>query len=1817
MKESDTAGETVRNNPIRTRENWENARVRATEDPGEFHGDIAKRELHWYVPEEDGWISWEDDAGTWRGFDRDGERIEPDRTESFEPWNTAFDDSNAPLYEWFSGGLTNACFNEVDRHVLSGHGGEAAFHFEGDRWDQSEGGGRGGPVTSETITRRELLVNVVTAAQVLRDLGLEKGDRIALNMPNLLEQIYYTEAAKRLGIVYTPVFGGFSDKTLSDRIAKLGADVLITADGGYRNAEVVSYKEQYADPALDDYLPVGRVHEIVDETLSELDVPADLGASIRDHISEAIAGEITVERADAMRGVGNALAAESQLDPERTSEIRTEIARALVNAGDRLERVVVVEHTGQDIQMHERDAWSADLMSRARESVLEAAREAGFDLDSVDDLYDLSDRDLVRACHAANAPEPVDAEYPLFVIFTSGSTGKPKGVVHVHGGYTAGIAHTMKISFDVVPGEDTVFVVGDPGWITGQSYLISASLSTRTTSVVAEGSPLYPDAGRFTSIIERYNVTVFKAGVTFLKTVMEDEENVSDMRAWSTDSLRVATFCAEPVNPTVQEFGMEEVCERYINSYWATEHGGIVWTHFFGNEDFELRPDAHTYPLPWVFGDVWRKEETESGLEFEAAGYGERGEIMITEPYPYLMRYVWGDLENWDPETWTDQWSGNDERFVDTYWVQKDGEWAYLQGDVAQKYEDGSFSLHGRSDEVINVSGHRMGTEELEAAILKDKQLNPDSPVANAVVVGASHHEKGLTPVAFVQTKPDEELTTDVERRLARHIRDEKGAIAVPEDFIEVDAFPETRSGKYMRRMLAAMLEGDDIGDTTTLKNPDVLEEIRPKAERWQRRQRLQREQDVLEQYRFFTVQYNAVRGTDAKLATVVVDNPPVNALTERALDELNTIAGHLDRREDVGAVMVTGEGSAFVAGADIEQFLEEVHETASARTLSKKAHEAFRKLETLSKPVVAAVNGVALGGGNELQLATHYTVADEHAEFGQPELRLNLIPGYGGTQRLSRVLTDERGREGLRDALTLITNGRSVDAHEALETGFVDEVTTGETARVRAAKLAREYVRTGDGPLADAHEERLSAVESWREPGTFDDSVLEEPSVARNRRQCENTSAGRAKAFDRAVASVRAGLKRGIDAGYETEADSFAEAVVDPEGGKTGIEKFLDGRPEPLPTRPRETPDPREADQLCDAGELLPVGAPFYPGVDEIPEYQFGWATETNHETGEPAHGDPKDAEVEGIYPVEEPGPNEVLLYVLASEVNFNDIWAITGIPVSQFENHDQDYHITGSGGVALVVEMGEAVRDEGRVGIGDLVTIYSGQSDLLSPRMGLDPMYAGFSIQGYEGPNGSHQQFMLAQGPQVHPIPVDATLEEAGSYVLALGTVYRALFTTLEIEPGTTMFVEGAATGTGWESARSATQNGVAVTGLCSTDERAERIESLGSDVGAINRKADRFADIWGPIPADPTKWDEWKEAGGEFVRAFREQHGGRGADYVVSHAGEQSFARSFQLLDEGGKLTFWGASTGYHLTFLGKDGQSTPSEMFDRVDLRADDGVLVYYGTDTGPDDIVDETGLLAIEAARDADARIVVVAYTEEQREFVESLGYGDAVVGSLSIEGLERRDDDFEWPETMPDLPHPQREPEAFKRTVQEYTDTAFKPLGKEIGQHLSDRNNPRGNPDVVFERAGHDALGVSTMLVRPHTGRVVYSEDVGDARYSFYAPQVWMRQRTIHMPTAEILGSHLSNAYEVEQMNAAIDSGSLELTEPELVDWDDLPTAHQQMWDNEHTAEAYVANHALPLEGLQTKEELYQAWGQHGTSVGTTDSRQSESEDGQ
>jgi len=1802
-------------NRITSREAWQAAREACLADPGRYHGEIASREIHWFEPAcgvKGGWITRGED-GRWHGFDAaTGVAIAPDLPADYEPWRKAFDDTEAPFYRWFGEALTNACFNEVDRHVLAGHGAEAALWFEGDRWDQSQDGGRGAPVVSYSVSRKRLLLEVARCALALRELDLKAGDRVAINMPNIPEQIFWTEACKRLGVIYTPVFGGFSDKTLSDRIHNAGARIVITADGGYRNAQIVAFKEAYTDPALDGYVPAETAVAAVAEALDSLTLDAARAAAILEGARQAVANEITLERSDVMRGVGRALEGLAGVSSVEASRIRTAIASALVATPSRVDTVIVVRHAAQAdlLWRPERDRWAHELTERAMQTLLAKARAAGFAVNDEAQLLALEDARFVAAIWASVPPEPLDAEFPLFFIYTSGSTGKPKGVVHVHGGYVSGVAHTLRVAFDARAG-DVMYVVADPGWITGQSYMISGALSTRVTTVIAEGAPVFPSAGRFASIIERLKVNIFKAGVTFLKTVMTDPQNVEDVRTYSRASLRVATFCAEPTSPVVQQFGMELVTPWYTNSYWATEHGGIVWTHLFGNGDFPLRADAHTYPLPWIMGDVWvadSEPDAKSAVLARAAESGEKGEIVIAAPFPYLCRTIW-DAEGMRVEgrRIARSWRGDFERYRKTYWTRWQDRLAYTQGDFAVKYADGGFSLHGRSDDVINVSGHRLGTEEIEGAILRDKQINPDSPVGNVIVVGAPHAQKGLTPLAFVKPAPGRKLSMEDRRRLIETVRQEKGQVAIPEDFVEVTQFPETRSGKYMRRMVRALVEGGEVGDTSTLRNPESIDELRRAIAEWQARQRVADEQQLFEDFRYFRIHYHALgasplrsrrtRKPAARIAVVTINNPPVNALNERALDELNIVIDHVARREDVKAVVFTGQGtSAFVAGADIRQLHEDVHSLEEALPLPNNAHLAFRKIEAMDKPAIAAINGVALGGGMEFAMACHVRIAEPLATFGQPEVRLNLLPGYGGTQRLPRLLEQAGHPSPLVRTLEIVLGGRTLEAAEVHADGLLHALANAdEDVLTLATRLAAEYVAAPAerNLVARAFLARRAANELWQSAGRADlEAALADVEVQRLLAQAE--AVGRASTATRILDAVRTGWQQGLSAGLAREAQLFAEAIVDLAGGKAGIKAFFDKQSAPLPTRRDLAPSAGEVNALQRRGELLPVGAPFFPGLTPLPRWQYGHAVVKDAHTGAPAHGLPKDAEREIILPVPSPGPNEALVYVLASEVNFNDIWAITGIPVSPFENHDLDYQVTGSGGVALIAAVGSEVKREGRLKVGDLVTVYSGQSDLLSPLAARDPMYAGFSIQGYETDTGSHQQFLLVQGPQLHPLPPDLSLEAAGSYVLNLGTVVRALFTTLQIESGKTLFVEGAATGTGFEALKSAARNGLAAVGLVSSAERAAFIGQHGA-AGSINRRDPRWAGAFSLVPESATEISAWERAGEPLLEEMRRQTGGRLADYVVSHAGQESFPRSFQMLAEHGTLTFYGATSGYWFSFVGKAGTASPEDMLRRARLRAGEAVLLYYGV--AGKELLDPVGLEAIEAVRKAGGRLVVATATDAQREFVQSLGYGDAVRGVVSIEEIRRKEGaDFDWPTALPAMPDAKRDTQRFKEAVRQFQDRTMKPFGSAIGRWLRSADNPRGYPDLIIERAGHDALAASTSLVKPFTGRVVYCEAMQGRRYTFYAPQVWMRQRRILMPTATIAGTHLCNAFEVARMNDMIAAGQLEVSPPTVVPWQDLPSAHQSMWDNTHAGANYVVNHALPRSGLRSRDELFQEW---------------------
>jgi acrylyl-CoA reductase (NADPH)/3-hydroxypropionyl-CoA dehydratase/3-hydroxypropionyl-CoA synthetase len=266
-----------------------------------------------------------------------------------------------------------------------------------------------------------------------------------------------------------------------------------------------------------------------------------------------------------------------------------------------------------------------------------------------------------------------------------------------------------------------------------------------------------------------------------------------------------------------------------------------------------------------------------------------------------------------------------------------------------------------------------------------------------------------------------------------------------------------------------------------------------------------------------------------------------------------------------------------------------------------------------------------------------------------------------------------------------------------------------------------------------------------------------------------------------------------------------------------------------------------------------------------------------------------------------------------------------------------------------------------------------------------------------------------------------------------------------------------------------------------------------------------------------------------------------------------------------------------------------------MLQRAGARAGEAVLLYYGPNSTA--LLDATGLEMIEAVRAIGARTVVACSTDAQREFVQSLGFEDAVAGVVSLEDIRRRQGaNFDWPSTMPRLADAKKDIETFRTGVRDFQDRTLKPFGAAVGALLRSPDNPRGAPDLIIERAGHDTLGVSTSLVKPFTGRVVYCEEMSGRRYAFYAPQVWTRQRRILMPNASILGTHLCNAFEVTRMNDMVAAGLLDVTEPTVVPWDQLPAAHQAMWDNKHTGATYVVNHALPSPGLRSRDALFEAW---------------------
>jgi enoyl-CoA hydratase/carnithine racemase/NADPH:quinone reductase-like Zn-dependent oxidoreductase len=592
-----------------------------------------------------------------------------------------------------------------------------------------------------------------------------------------------------------------------------------------------------------------------------------------------------------------------------------------------------------------------------------------------------------------------------------------------------------------------------------------------------------------------------------------------------------------------------------------------------------------------------------------------------------------------------------------------------------------------------------------------------------------------------------------------------------------------------------------------------------------------------------------------------------------------------------------------------------------------------------------------------------------------------------------------------------------------------------------------------------------------------------------------------------------------------------------------------------------------------------LPLGAPFRPGLDPLPRRQHAWAV-IKDRWGRPAHDEPRTSLHPVTIPVPEPGPHEVIGYVLYAGLTYNTLFAARGVPISVFDLHDRDLHVPGSGAVVVVAALGREVARQARLKAGELRVLYPGVSDLLSPRAGEDPMHADFKIQGYETPDGSFCQFVRAQAPQLLAHSERLTLPEGSSYMLDLETVAKALFDVARVGVGERVFVEGAAGGTGLYAVACARLRGARVTGLVSTEAKGRLVLGRGA-TAFVNRKDPALAGAFTAVPSERGARAAWAAAGRKLGDVVRAANDGAPIDVVVSSVGRDLFPRMIDLLGPGGRLVFYGATSGYTLTLLGKPGTASAGEMLRRAGLRPTHGVLVSW---RGGSDAV---GADAITAALRAGARVVVAARTDAEAAEVQR---AHRVHGIVSLEMLARSAG-LRWPETMPDY---DQDAEGFRA----YQDTTLKPFGHAVGRLLAAPDNPRGHPDVIVERAGQDTLGISTFLARPFTGVVVYLEDTADDRLSFYAPNVWMHGKRVLFPGFAILGSHLSNAHQADEVVRLIDAGALAIHPPVIHAWQELAEAHQTIHDNRHAGTLTVrVGASAALDGVRTARQLYEAWG--------------------
>ncbi|OIJ25335.1 acetate--CoA ligase [Nocardioides luteus] len=427
-----------------------------------------------------------------------------------------------------------------------------------------------------------------------------------------------------------------------------------------------------------------------------------------------------------------------------------------------VENVVVVRRTGQDVD------WN----------------------DSVDKWWS----DVVSPASTEHTPVAHDAEHPLFVMYTSGTTGKPKGILHTTGGYLTQAAFTHWEVFDLKPETDVYWCTADIGWITGHSYIVYGPLANGATQVLYEGTPDFPEKGRWWQIIEEYGVTIFYTAPTAIRTFMKQGRAIPDARDLS--SVRLLGSVGEPINPEAYIWYRDVIggsAVPVVDTWWQTETGAIMISPLPGVT--AGKPGSAMKALPGVGADV----VDDNGVPVPN---GSGGYLVLTQPWPSMLRTIWGD----------------DQRYVDTYWARFKDQGFYFAGDGAKKDEDGDVWVLGRVDDVMNVSGHRLSTTEIESALVSH------SYVAEAAVVGATDPDTGQAVVAYVILRDG--APADCEKELSDHVRKEIGPIAKPRQIMIVPELPKTRSGKIMRRLLRDLAEGRGVGDTTTLADQTIMDLI-------------------------------------------------------------------------------------------------------------------------------------------------------------------------------------------------------------------------------------------------------------------------------------------------------------------------------------------------------------------------------------------------------------------------------------------------------------------------------------------------------------------------------------------------------------------------------------------------------------------------------------------------------------------------------------------------------------------------------------------------------------------------------------------------------------------------------------------------------------------------------------------------------------------------------------------------------------------------------------------------------------------------------